>query len=423
MRFADAYLEKLSLDPLTGEKDPDPSTSLIVTIPACNEPGLIQTLECLLRCKPTRGRTEVIIALNSGESASEDQIRQNLISEKEIEALVNLPERHLDFLFMNRAGIPSRAAGAGFARKLAMDQAINRFNRIGREDGIILSLDADTVCEPDYLTEVERHFQQNPSARACSIYFEHPDEGTGFPGPVLEGIVQYELHLRYYVEGLRWAGHPHAYHTVGSAFAVRAGTYVKQGGMNKRTAGEDFYFLQKIIPLGGYSDLTTTCLSPSPRPSSRVAFGTGPVISRFASGEIRELESYDHRSFRDLREFLQVIPRLHSSDDRMAREIISMLPDSIRTDLGEEIFRRIVEIRDNSAGEASFIKRFFRWYNMFRTLKYINLAHRDFYAKKPVVHAVHDFLNVAVPELEQGPDGRPLLNILRRRQRNGSWTD
>jgi len=39
---------------------------------------------------------------------------------------------------------------------------------------------------------------------------------------VYGAIAAYELHLRYYVQALRYAGFPHAHHTVGSCLAVRA---------------------------------------------------------------------------------------------------------------------------------------------------------------------------------------------------------
>ena len=65
-----------------------------------------------------------------------------------------------------------------------------------------------------------------------------------------EAIMKYELYLRYYRLALEYTGHPHAYHCIGSAFAVRTLDYVAQGGMNKRQAGEDFYFLQKLIATG-----------------------------------------------------------------------------------------------------------------------------------------------------------------------------
>ena len=59
-------------------------------------------------------------------------------------------------------------------------------------------------------------------------------------------IDRYELFLRHYVLGLKLAGSPYAFHTVGSAMACTADAYVRRGGMNTRAAGEDFYFLQHL---------------------------------------------------------------------------------------------------------------------------------------------------------------------------------
>jgi len=42
--------------------------------------------------------------------------------------------------------------------------------------------------------------------------------------------------------------------------------------MNRKQAGEDFYFIQKLMPLGGYFALNSTAIYPSPRESSRVPF-------------------------------------------------------------------------------------------------------------------------------------------------------
>lgn len=423
MSFAGAYLEKAGLDPLIDRQAPSPDLTVVVAIPACNEPGLLQSLHALKKCSAPRGAVEIIVVLNSSESAQKEVITQNLFSENDIRGFTrDHSDEKFRILFTNRTGIRDKEAGAGLARKIAMDHALSRFNRLDKPEGIILSLDADTLCEPNYLSAVEEHFRSNPGSRACSIHFEHPLKGP-FPEEVYRGITQYELHLRYYIEGLRYAGHPHAYHTVGSAFGIKASVYASQGGMNKRPAGEDFYFLQKIIPLGNYHDLNSTCMIPSPRPSGRVAFGTGPVVRKFLSGEIDTLESYNPQAFYDLKIFLSGIPSLYSKNKTETGAMYGSWPESIRAYLGDEFFTRLEEIRKNSAREKTFRKRFFRWFNMFRTLKYINFIHREFYPRMPVQRAVADFLNSTRQETGPGTDARSLLIHLRKIQRESSWPD
>jgi hypothetical protein len=191
--------------------------------------------------------------------------------------------------------------------------------------------------------------------------------------------------------------------------------------MNRRTAGEDFYFLQKIIPLGNYHDLNSTCLIPSPRPSQRVAFGTGPVVGRFLSGGMESLDSYDPRAFCELREFISFIPLLYSRPEGEIMKMYTSWPRSIRQYLGEEFHVRLEEIRRNSARPETFYKRFFRWFNMFRTLKYMNFVNREIYPPVPVQQAAYDFLKRTRPGEEIQTDARELLVYLRKIQRESIW--
>ena len=108
-----------------------------------------------------------------------------------------------------------------------------------------------------------RYFQEK-SVAGVSIAYAHRLEEADMTVQAREAIMKYELYLRYYRLALEYTGHPHAYHCIGSAFAVRTLDYVAQGGMNKRQAGEDFYFLQKLIATGRYATLQSTQVYPSP---------------------------------------------------------------------------------------------------------------------------------------------------------------
>ena len=78
--------------------------------------------------------------------------------------------------------------------------------------------------------------------------------------------------------------------------AVRPEAYMKQGGMNRRKAGEDFYFLNKIMSLGGFGECAETTIYPSPRTSKRVPFGTGQAVLR--NVETKTYTTYGHSSVR-----------------------------------------------------------------------------------------------------------------------------
>lgn len=430
MPFADPYLRKISLEDNILSPEPGPDLHIIVAIPVQNEPDLGATLNTLGRCNRTSCEVEIILSVNSAETSDPGVHTQNLLSIRETEKFLSEQRPWFRIVILHRTGIPERDSGAGYARKIAMDHALARFNAACNPDGIIVSLDADTVVEPDYLIEIEKHFSLHPDSPGCSVYFEHPLEGGDLPPMAYMGIASYELHMRYYVEGLRYAGHPHAFHTVGSAFAVRSATYAAQGGMNKRGAGEDFYFLQKIIPLGGFTELNSTCLHPSPRPSDRVAFGTGPVIRDFISGKKSAMESYDPRCFSDLKNFLSRVQEMYTGDQAWMQVLFERLPPSIREDTGYEFFEKTSEIFRNSSSAESFVKRFFRWFNMFRTLKYINRSHRSQYHRLPVEEAVKGFLRMrggglkaseGIIKAVSDASTADLLCAFRQKQRTGTW--
>ena len=48
----------------------------------------------------------------------------------------------------------------------------------------------------------------------------------------------------------------------------------------------------------------------SPRPSDRVPFGTGRAVGEFLEG--REILTYNHQSFIDLKSFFEQVPRFHT---------------------------------------------------------------------------------------------------------------
>ena len=168
-------------------------------------------------------------------------------------------------------------------------------------------MDADSKVRPNYFVELENHLSEFPKTNALTTYFEHPIQGKEFTKNIYEAAAIYELYMRYYKLSLKYAGFPYSYYTVGSCFAVNAIVYAKQGGMNRKQAGEDFYFLHKVFPLGRCYEINTTCVYPSPRPSDRVPFGTGPMVKSISESTNKDLFTYHFVSFIDLKLFLEKI--------------------------------------------------------------------------------------------------------------------
>ena len=308
------YLNKYGFCPAHIDTLPHKGVKIIVVIPCFNETDLISSLAALKVCEQPQCNVEVITVINAGTLYNDKLKNQNLktLSKAENWANQNNSEE-LTFHFILNNELPKKHAGVGLARKIGMDEAVARFDSLGI-DGTIVCFDADSNCEPNYLVEIEKHFNTYPKTPGCSIHYEHPIEGTEFEQNIYDGIINYELFLRYYNQALLYCGFPFAFQTVGSSMAVRSSVYQKQGGMNKRKAGEDFYFIHKIILLGGFTNLTTTKVIPSPRISDRVPFGTGKAIGDWIESEADSYATYDIRIWHILKSFVDIIPTLQTDD-------------------------------------------------------------------------------------------------------------
>ena len=357
---------------------PSHNLGIIVTMPCFNEPDLIYSLDSLRKCRKPESDVEIIVVINQGERSSEEINHQNLKSLEEAQAWA---QKNNDAGFKTHIiyvdNLPQKHAGVGLARKIGMDEAVRRFETIGNKDGIIACFDADSTCDYNYLIELESHFQQNPETPGCSIYFEHPLNGENE-----EAIVHYELFLRYYVNALRFVGFPNAFPTIGSSIAVRSWAYQKQGGMNKRKAGEDFYFLQKIILLGDFTEVNGTIVIPSSRESDRVPFGTGRAMQNWQSNKNDLKETYNPKIFEDLKLFLDRI-------DILLQTLDFSIPESINDFLsGQNFTTEIHRIRKHSSNSTNFRKHFFQWFDGFRALKFVHFARDHFYGNVPIEEAV-----------------------------------
>ncbi|MGB8490626.1 MAG: hypothetical protein WCE64_06165 [Bacteroidales bacterium] len=418
MGFASAYLKEKTLFPELIPEAPDKGTGIIVVVPSCNETGIVDLLNSLDTCDRPLCSAEVIIIVNAPGDATKETEANNLKTISDIDAWSrDNPGCFFNLRGINVSGAEKDGWGVGMARKTGMDEAVRRFDGLDRPDGVIVSLDADCTVEKNYFTAIENGLRDRKDWSACSIYFEHPVSGTGFTSEEYRAVILYELHLRYFYQGLLYSGYPYAHHTIGSALALKALLYVKSGGMNRKAAGEDFYFIQKLLPAGGFFDLNSTAVYPSPRRSLRVPFGTGATISRLTVDPGNMMSTYNLQAFSELKSLFEMIDMIgqRSGDPVVIHEI---LPEGLRQFISPgEWQSKISEIRFNTAGTESFRKRFFGWFNMFRIVKFMNFVHSGLYPKKPVAEASHELLRALGKETVE-MDAPELLRYFRKLERD-----
>lgn len=355
-----AYPERFIKEPI--RKD----TFVAVVIPVYKEENLLLTLQSLVDCEQTKFPVEVILVVNHPVDAHQSIKELSYQTVRQIENFTANNPSNLAFHVIEAFDLPPKKAGVGLARKIGMDEAAFRFNSIN-QDGVILCFDADSQCDKNYLKEIEAHFINNPHCNGASIHYEHPVHLES--GEINEAIVWYELHLRYYIQALKYANYPFSFHTIGSSMAAKSSIYQKQGGMNTRKAGEDFYFLHKIIPLGDFHTITSTKVIPSARTSDRVPFGTGRAMQEHQEQANNLGLSYDLRSFTIIKAFLEKIDSAH---------LIENAPSEIKGFLEEnKLYGELENIKSQSTNETHFKTRFFEWFNGFKMLKLVHFL-RDY---------------------------------------------
>jgi len=384
--FACLYLERYSSGPGWELPPPDPDLFLSVIIPAYKEPDIETSLMALLSCSPPDVRWEILVVVNYPENSSREIIDLSLKTMVQIAlASQRLGRSDVSIHALWLPDMPKKHAGVGLARKAGMDEAVRRFNDIGRPEGILVSFDADSTCAPGYLTEIVAFYNAHPKARTSNIYFEHPLEGPLDPA-CYRSIGEYELYLRYIRLAIERTGHPHAIHTVGSSFSLRALTYVRVNGMGRYQAGEDFYFLHKCVQLGQFYEINTTSVYPSSRESDRVVFGTGATIRKQLWCD-EPLNVYSLSAFRWLTGFISELETLYANIH--SGSVKGVIRNAAIPEICEFIDQigldaKIHELIGATASYPTFRDRFYAWFNGFLVLRYLNELHASAFTKSPV---------------------------------------
>ncbi len=295
--------------------------------------------------------------------------------------------------------LPESTAGAGLARKIGMDSALTVFDYGNKAKKIIVCLDADCTVEKNYLTELTDQFNKR-NLNAAVIRYEHAAAGN--PGTE-EAIVCYEIYLYYYELGLKYAGSPFSFHAIGSTIACDHQSYIKVEGMNKRKAGEDFYFLEKLVKNVKVEKINTTTVHPASRRSWRVPFGTGPRISRFLEGVRDEYLLYNPVTFYILKSWLEIFLNADNLPTEEYLEKSEKINGQLKAFLnGQNFSAWWKNISANSAGGEQVYKQKIRWFDGFRTLKFVHFLRDNGY---PLIN-MFDALDEIFTELGINLPGR-----------------
>jgi hypothetical protein len=277
--------------------------------------------------------------------------------------------------------------GVGGARKLGMDAALHSLD--WDKDPLIFSLDADTLVKNNYISAVKCFFNKNPIVPAATVGFQHQPGSTPYEE---KAIRLYERFLHHYVDELRNAHSPYAYHSIGSTIICRASAYIKAGGMRPRPAGEDFYFMQALCKVGQINvefpigKITETCVYPSSRISDRVPFGTGARMTEDIARMKKDKDKvenpitnnifYNPRIFAIIKEIISGVDdgTLARSYDKWFAALPKEAKDFFDCFGFQTVWSKIIQ---NTPRESrKIITAFHTWFDAFRILKFIHFCEK-----------------------------------------------
>lgn len=353
---------------------------LVIVIPSYDENHLIKTLESVKE-SCTEGNIVILPIINYADDDSNEVKSKSDLTFKKVTDWGLKQTNKLIQILPIIVEFPSKKAGVGAARKLGMDEAVRIYEQFD-SDGIIVNLDADCQVSKNYVEGLAIHFERNEKSPAASIYYEHSIIDLKED----QAIINYEIHLRYFVEMQRFCSLPYAYQTVGSSMAVRSKAYQKQGGMNKRKAGEDFYFLQKMMLLGHFSEINDICVYPSSRISERVPFGTGRAMLEWKEGNQKIKKSYHPQSFVILKAFLDLIPELFIDRLEVHKNKIPIPVWQFLESMG--FHKTLAEIKKKSPSLSVFQRHFYSWLDGFVLMKFVHFSRDNFYPNESLTYCM-----------------------------------
>ncbi len=409
--LVEAYLKRQSPNPWKLEWIEKRGINNVIVVPAIAEFENMETLlTSLVNNKPDYFSSTLVIFVINNKSVVNKEVKESntkslrllrsIIQQKDIDNSIIRKARDsgLSIALIDASSkgkeLSQKASGVGFARKIGLDFTLTAFDYSIKKKKIMIWLDADCKVDEDYLCKVVDEFN-NKNLSAATINFSHDVSGTG---ELTKAIIPYEIFLRYYVLGLKYAKSPYAFHTIGSTIAVDHNAYIKAGGMNKKKAAEDFYFLQKVAKNYEIKKIISTTVYPSSRHSWRVPFGTGRSVTRILSNTRNEFLLYDPVVFDVLKNWLKIFNDNNINDTKHLVNEAGKISQELKTFLLQRKFPeqwdRILKNSKNSK-QLQYQKQ--NWFDGYKTLKLIHHLRDSVYPVINMFEAVDKlFLNIGM---------------------------
>lgn len=296
------------------------------------------------------------------------------------------------FLVIDRYSLAHRLddkKGVGLARKIGADIVCALQQSKVVPSFVIYSSDADAHLPDNYFQTLD--WSEKDAAKIFDFH-HHSDDADA---ALIDATDTYEAAIKYYRDGLYWAGSPYAFYTLGSTLCFSTYHYCAVRGFPERPAGEDFYLLNKLAKVGNVHYEPEICIRLEPRQSHRVPFGTGPAVSKIIAlqSEAKAYYYYNPKVFEALKETLEcvltnialVVVEKKAQPLDTESLLQQSLPEYARDAMQALDFEHFCNhAQKQCAAIASFKKQFHDWFDAFRTLKFIHYLEQHYFPAVPL---------------------------------------
>jgi len=377
--------------------------SHVLTIPVFNEGE--QTIKLIESVKEKN--CLIIINVNAMETSTPEVIKKNLSLLKtirqnyfEIWRAKNCPGISLHQTPSSRLLLVDKTSGSllmkpktgvGLARKIIADIALALISENKVTSKWIYCTDADVVLPKNYFKRTEL-LDSNISAAT------YPYTHVSYSDDVAEqqAMTLYEISLRHYVFGLRYAGSPYAFPTIGSTIVIQPEAYAKVRGFPVREAAEDFYLMNKLAKVGKIKELSGDPVILDGRKSNRVPFGTGIGVIKISDYDspIDDTTFYHPASFDLLKSWITTInsftPNTRIEHIAKVYQQHPQLNQVWEALISMDVNAAIMHARRHSKQISVARKHLHTWFDAFRTLKLIHYI-RDHILPPVSIHELIKF--------------------------------
>jgi len=363
----DKYLsKKLIKGPWKLFPKPDKKYNYALVIPVYNELEYIDTLVSSINVQDRTllDKTAIVFVINNSDNDKDAIIINNKHTIKNI-----VSYRQKNFFIVDASSFGNefkeKIAGVGTARKIGADLILSFMN----PNSILLYTDADVILDNNYLSFIDSYFTKN-NVEAAVVGFRHQHSNNNKINLI---VSKYEDYLNETAKKIRETGSPYGYVSIGSCMVCRFDTYIAVGGMNKRRATEDFYFLNELSKYCNVQSICKVLVYPSSRSENRVHLGTGFHISRVLSGDLLSDLYFSEVAFVRLKELIRIVNNSFGIPYNQVDQQFMNLGAGYEF-LGSNNISIIWDkLQKDSKKSYQFINQFNRWFDGLKTIKFLKL--------------------------------------------------